>query len=128
MHAILPKLDRTITRLTHVYGVANPSTATLYAAQRGRCFCCDRPMRNIPSKLPDDGGFTVEHILPRCLGFGLFANKALSCFACNQAKGHALPTNALLHKARRVYADILPKRAIKHLTARHPVWREMRAA
>jgi CRISPR/Cas system Type II protein with McrA/HNH and RuvC-like nuclease domain len=128
MHLARPDLDRGITRRPHLDGVTNPCTAALYSAQRGRCVCCDRRMRNHPSQSAADGGYTVEHILPRCLGFGLFANKALTCFACNQAKRDTLPSNELLTRARRIYASILPSRAIRHLRKCHPVWQHMRAA
>ncbi len=80
----------------------------LFEAQRGLCFCCDRPM--VRAKFPIASrtlGWSREHVYPRArLSAPLHNNVVLSHPACNAARGSRPPTEAELAKARAIYAAL----------------------
>lgn len=111
------------TRCANLAGVNNPTNDEIYAAQGGCCFECSRRIGFYSATDREPGGYTVEHVFPSSLGFGLFSNKVLSCLDCNRKKARKLPDVTYVGAVREMYGRIFPKKAIDALrTAKHPVW------
>lgn len=111
------------TRCANLAGVNNPTNDEIYAAQDGCCFGCQRRIGFYSATDREPGGYTVEHVFPSALGFGLFSNKVLSCLDCNRKKARALPDMTYLGAVRDMYKRIFPQQAIDALrSAKHPVW------
>lgn len=111
------------TRLTDLLGSQNPSDKALYAAQDGRCAICGCRMAPHSFRL-HRGGYTVEHVFAHHAGrgHGLFANKVLTCHACNTHKGDAEPAPNLVRTTQSLYERLLPPHVIAALRSHHPVW------
>ncbi len=111
------------TRHANLCGVNNPTNKEIYTAQHGLCFGCHRPIGFYGATDRQPDGYTVEHVFPQCLGFGLFSNKVLSCLDCNREKADHLPDYHYVGAVRELYQRILPPKAIDLLRGvRHPVW------
>lgn len=112
-----------LTRCANLAGVNNPSNQEIYEAQQGCCFECHRPIGFYSANDHGSDGYTIEHVFPVKLGFGLFGNKVLSCLACNQKKANKLPDYQYVGAVRALYQRVFPRDAIDVLRAmRHPVW------
>lgn len=79
-----------------------PLKDALWAAQRGRCWICESPMRFAGNKAMSA---TLDHMWPRAgrgrlgdVGLTLLAHKA-----CNCARGAAEPSDAAIRKLIGVY-------------------------
>lgn len=112
-----------LTRCANVAGVNNPSNQEIYEAQQGCCFECHRPIGFHSGSDEAKDGYTVEHVFPVGMGFGLFGNKVLSCLDCNRKKANKLPNYQYVGAVRALYLRMLPRPAIDTLRKmRHPVW------
>lgn len=76
------------------------SYARLFALQHGRCFYCHTVLDNFPyaNKNKRRHGWTKDHFLPKCLGYGLTGNVVLACKTCNARKGDSIPHPTLFVK------------------------------
>ena len=85
------------------------TAATLYSFQNCKCFYCNKFMRfmsynhNKPSTIE---GYTIDHLFPRSLGFGLAGNAVLACRKCNEKKGDRPPTPMEIVRAWELYQKI----------------------
>ncbi|MFC6080736.1 HNH endonuclease [Sphaerisporangium aureirubrum] len=75
----------------------------LAARDGAACFYCGHRFRDLSTA-------TIDHLVPVYYG-GTWAraNLVLACFACNQAKGHRLPTEFLCSRGYR--PGLRPRRA-----------------
>lgn len=82
---------------------------TLYSYQDCKCFYCNKFMRFIsfnPERPERAGGYTIDHLFPRHLGFGLAGNTVLACRKCNEKKDMRPPTPTEIVKAWELYNKI----------------------
>lgn len=85
------------------------NAAVLYSFQNCRCFYCNKFMRYVsynhanPDRLD---GYTIDHLFPRTLGFGLAGNAVLACRKCNEVKGNRPPTPVEIVRAWELYTKI----------------------
>lgn len=83
------------------------STATLlYSYQDCKCFYCNKFLRfmNFNPENPDRAeGFTIDHLMPKSLGYGLAGNAVLACRKCNEKKNNRLPTIDEVRRANQLY-------------------------
>lgn len=72
----------------------------LYKLQNGRCFYCQTMLGNFPFEDRNKKrlGWTKDHFLPKCLGYGLTGNSVLACRTCNSRKGDMIPSPELFVK------------------------------
>lgn len=111
------------TKYANVAGTNNPSNDAVYKAQQGSCFECHKPFGFYTANEKDAGGYTVEHVFPEGLGFGLFGNKVLTCLECNRRKANKLPDYEYVGAVRQLYRQIFPRNAIEALRQMgHPIW------
>jgi len=118
----LTRFDARMTHRPHVLGATNPTITEIYAAQGGRCIDCGHPMPPRTCMTTHEAGYTIDHVFPRSLGFGLFANKTLACRECNERKADRPPSRRTVLKARSIYERLLPRRAVRFLRHTHPLW------
>lgn len=48
-------------------------------------------------------GYTIDHLMPKSLGYGLAGNAVLACRKCNEKKSSRLPTQEELQRANDLY-------------------------
>lgn len=72
--------------------------AQLFRAQGRKCFYCGCQLTRASA--------TRDHLIPRALGRDLALNKVMACRKCNCRKGHRLPTQDELSRARALYASL----------------------
>jgi len=83
--------------------------ATIYSAQNCKCFYCGKFMQYMsfrPDMPSRSNGFTIDHLFPRSLGFGLYGNAVLACRRCNEKKGDRPPTPVEIVRAWEIYNRI----------------------
>lgn len=80
--------------------------ARLFALQHGRCFYCQTHLSNHvwENKNKRRLGWTRDHFLPKCLGYGLTRNVVLTCRTCNARKGDSIPDPKMFVKMILIYA------------------------
>ncbi len=111
------------TKIPNLCGVNNPDDMAIYTAQEGRCFECHKPVQFFSASDERPEGYTVEHVFPSSLGFGLYGNKVLSCLTCNRRKAQKLPSKQYLGAVQDLYRKVFPKPAIDAMrSVCHPVW------
>ena len=113
--------NRALTYLPDLSGVQNPSQARLYELQQGLCVICGTQMNAMGSNPHHWGAPTIEHVYPRSLGCGAYANKALSHRLCNQRKSNAIPDLMTLERVAAIYQALFPQ-PIRHALRKHPLW------
>ena len=82
------------------------TVTTLYSYQNCKCFYCGKFMRfaSYNPENPDRAtGYTIDHLFPRTLGFGLYGNAVLCCRKCNATKDSRPPTPTEIVKAWELY-------------------------
>lgn len=82
------------------------SLSQLYAYQHARCFYCSKYLKFHPyhPENPDRfDGYTIDHLIPRSLGFSKVGNSVLACRGCNEKKGNRMPTMIELVRAWEIY-------------------------
>lgn len=109
------------TRKKDVQGAPNPDEQALWAHQCGQCILCGARMDRVSGSQQHPRGITIEHIFPRSMGFGLYANKALSHWECNHARLNTWPDDGLIERVQVLYRSLLPNSVIAKLY-RHPLY------
>lgn len=82
------------------------SATVLYSFQNCKCFYCNKFMRYVsynPENPERAGGYTIDHLFPKHLGFGLAGNAVLACRRCNEKKDGRPPTPTEIVKAWELY-------------------------
>jgi CRISPR/Cas system Type II protein with McrA/HNH and RuvC-like nuclease domain len=83
------------------------TTHRLFHRQNGKCFYCDKKMKNKTSNDDKSKGFTKDHLFPRSYNNSLDGNKVLSCPKCNREKSDRPPTEAEIAKYLKIYNGII---------------------
>jgi len=63
-------------------------------------------VKYVPEDESRHNGYTIDHLFPRMLGFGLVGNAVLACRKCNEKKSDRSPTISEIVKAWELYNKI----------------------
>lgn len=85
------------------------TTSILYSFQECKCFYCNKFLRYMnynPENPERFEGYTIDHLYPKSLGYGLGGNAVLACRKCNEKKANRYPTETEIAKASELYSKI----------------------